>query len=62
LSAWHLVVIGVLVGGLWGVIFAGALGVIVPVWVSVGCAFVLVAVNAYHAGKYGWGRKPSSFS
>ncbi len=48
--AWHLVVVMGLVMGLVGGTF-GALGVIVPVWVSVVGAFVLVAIFAYHAGK-----------
>ncbi len=50
LSRWHVLVVIGLVGGLVGGTF-GALGVIVPVWVSVGCAFVLVAFLAYNAGK-----------
>jgi hypothetical protein len=54
LSAWHVVVIG-LVGGLAGGL-GGALSVVVPRWVSVGGAIVLglvavVAIVVAIAGK-----------
>jgi len=50
LSAWHVVVVMGLVGGLVGGTFA-ALEIVVPIWVSVVGAIGLAAIVAYSAGK-----------